>query len=613
MYDKTGCPATAIKSTDSLPCVLLLGTVSISHGGTPTAIGRPRARALLAVLALRSGRSVSRAELVRAVWGDKPPRTAVGNVQTYISGIRKILSSDSSDSPLRTTNDGYMLAIPSNNVDVLQVEALVRGASTAFRDGKPDTGVTMLAAAVELWRGNPLTGASGPFAESERLRLAGLLLSARRMRVRGLLASNRFADAVLEASDVVMANPLDEDLAAMLSRGLYHCGRVEEALAELNGIRNRLRQELGIKPGKSIDDLYQSILSGNCRSTRPSSTRVTPAHTRLARPVRPAQLPHRPWGFVGRPAELEELRKAMLSGKEPVLVTGLPGTGKSALALESAHSLRQEITGGQLYLSVRELLNGGQKPSPSDLLDYLLHTLGLRDEQIPDSIEGKAERLSRKISRSRLLVVIDDVDEAEQVRPLLSAVTGHSVLITSRRRMTTLPAVETITLGALTEAEAVEMLLTDDEAPETSALRGARELAEMCARVPLTLRMVAVELRKGAETPGIGDPVRLEELVLEGKFSFRRALAESIMSFTDESRLLVRHLAWNLDRWSDVKSISRATSLSIPDTEAALAPLDETNILETAGSSMFRMNEIVRVHGAAMLDAPTMKKAARQR
>ncbi len=613
MYDKTGGLATEIKTTGSLPSVLLLGTVSISHGGTTTPIGRPRARALLAVLALRSGRSVSRAELVQAVWGDKPPRTAVGNVQTYISGIRKVLSSDSSDSPLRTTNDGYLLAIPPSNVDVLQVEALVRGASTAFRDGKPDTCATMLAAAIELWRGNPLAGASGPFAESERLRLTGLLLSAQRMRVKGLLASNRFADAVLEAGDLVMANPLDEDLAAMLSRGLFHCGRVEEALAELNGIRNRLRQELGIKPGKSIDELYQSILSGNSRSTQPPSNRTAPAYTQLARPVRPAQLPHRPWGFVGRPAELEELRNAMLPGKDPVLVTGLPGTGKSALALESAHSLRREITGGQLYLSVRELRNGGHEPSPSDLLDYFLHTLGLREEQIPDGIEGKAERLSRKISQSRLLVVIDDVDDAEQVRPLLSAVTGHSVLITSRLRMTALPAVETITLGALTEAEAVEMLLPDDEAPETSALRDARKLAKTCARVPLSLRMVAAEFREGAETPGIGDSVRFEKVALEGEFSVRSALSESIMSLTDESRLLLNHLASNLDRWSDVKSLARATSLSIPDTEAALAPLDETNMLETAGSSTFRMNEIVRVHGAGVLDAPTMRKAVQGR
>jgi hypothetical protein len=469
----------------------------------------------------------------------------------------------------------------------------------------------MLAAAIDLWRGNPLAGASGPFAESERLRLTGLLLSARRMRVKGLLASNRFADAVLEASDVVMANPLDEDLAAMLSRGLYHCGRVEEALAELNGIRNRLRQELGIKPGKSIDELYQSILSGNSR--QPPSKRAALAYTHLARPVRPAQLPHRPWGFVGRPAELEELRKAMLSGKNPVLVTGLPGTGKSALVLESAHSLRQETTGGQLYLSVRELRNGGHKPSPSDLLDYFLHTLGLREEQIPDSIEGKSERLARKISRSRLLVVIDDVDEAEQVRPLLSAVTGHSVLITSRLRMATLPAVKTITLGAFTEAEAVEMLLTDDQAPGISALRDARELAKLCARVPLTLRMVAAELGKGVKTPGISDSVRLKKVALEGEFSVRSALAESIMRLPDESRLLLSHLASNLDDWSDVKSLAMATSLSIPDTEAALAPLDETNMLETAGSSMFRMDEIVRVHGAGMPDAHAMRKASQGR
>jgi DNA-binding SARP family transcriptional activator/class 3 adenylate cyclase/tetratricopeptide (TPR) repeat protein len=302
--------------------VRLLGPLEARVDGRPLPLGGRKQRALLAVLALGAGRTVSTERLVDELWGEDPPETAVKMVQIYVSQLRKVLP----EGLLVTRPPGYVLAVEPEDVDLQAVERLLADGRAALAGGQAERAAALLADALERWRGPALAEFAGePFGRVEIPRLEELQLAVLEERVEADLALGRHAEVAGELESLVARHPLRERLRGQQLVALYRSGRQADALASYQGFRRMLDEELGIEPSARLRELERSILRQD-----PSLDAPAPPRRRTA--ARPGRATPRP---VGRDGELDQLREALdvARGGERrlVLVIGEPGVGKTAL------------------------------------------------------------------------------------------------------------------------------------------------------------------------------------------------------------------------------------------------------------------------------------------
>ncbi|HKT04010.1 MAG TPA: AfsR/SARP family transcriptional regulator, partial [Rugosimonospora sp.] len=235
--------------------VRLLGPIDVVVDGVPRAVSGLRRKALLAALALRAGRMVGAAQLVDIVWGESAPTAVANGLQRQISHLRSVLGARSA---VVSRPPGYLLDLPGDATDVQAAEHLIRDGMSA---ADPEDGVRQLQAAVALWRGSPLAElAELPWFDDPARQLEGLLLRARQALIERHLDLGRAAAVVPELEALARAHPLQEQIAGLLMRALYHSGRQAEALAAYQRLRHTLAEELGIDPGPALRDLEAAIL-----------------------------------------------------------------------------------------------------------------------------------------------------------------------------------------------------------------------------------------------------------------------------------------------------------------------------------------------------------------
>ncbi|MFJ9591873.1 BTAD domain-containing putative transcriptional regulator [Streptomyces virginiae] len=273
----------------------VLGSVGVSHGGPVLTGGPPQQQATLAVLVLRAGHVVPLHELTAAVWGESAPGSAVMILRTYVWRLRKLLEGGESGKTgaqiLESANDGYRLAVPAGSVDAVRAEELAAKATRAHAAGDPEVCAEALAEAGSLWRGEPLAGVPGPFAESQRSRLTELRLHLLEERLGVDLLLGRHDRAVPELTALIREEPLRERPYGLLMRALYASGRQGDALAVFGRAREVLADELGLDPGPDLRSLHARILSGD-PALLPGA--ASPAPGREGEP--PARLPAPPSG-----------------------------------------------------------------------------------------------------------------------------------------------------------------------------------------------------------------------------------------------------------------------------------------------------------------------------
>ncbi|HEU5490978.1 MAG TPA: BTAD domain-containing putative transcriptional regulator [Gaiellaceae bacterium] len=236
--------------------VRLLGPIEVERAGMPVALGGPKPRALLAALALETGRVVSVDRLVEALWPGDPPETAAHAVQVYVSQLRKALGS-----VLTTRVPGYVLELAPEHVDVHRFTRLAQEGRAALAGGDPVAAEGAMREALGLWRGPALADfLYEPFAQTEIARLEELRTVVLEERIEADLALGRHAELVSELEALVQAQPLRERPRAQLMLALYRSGRQADALAAYRATRETLVGELGIDPGPELRELEAAIL-----------------------------------------------------------------------------------------------------------------------------------------------------------------------------------------------------------------------------------------------------------------------------------------------------------------------------------------------------------------
>ncbi|MFE3173136.1 BTAD domain-containing putative transcriptional regulator [Amycolatopsis sp. NPDC059090] len=312
----------------------------VARGSVELDLGSSFRRGVFAVLACSAEHTVARHELVDALWGEAPPPSASGSLYTYVSDLRRVLEPGrprrGDCRTLASIGSGYTLSVPRKNIDLFQFGTLCEAAQDLAANGSAEQALETVETALRLWRADALSGVPGPFAEAQRLRLAGMRLSAIELRGELLLSLGRHTGLVDELRALCAAHPNREPLRAQLMQALHSCGRTAEALEVFEEFQAALLDESGIEPSPGLRKLYRWLLDP-LTGCDPSAQQRAAAEA----PVLPSKRkPERTDGFVGRTEELAVLDAAVkdvVAGRGgAVRVEGEPGIGKSALLAEAA-------------------------------------------------------------------------------------------------------------------------------------------------------------------------------------------------------------------------------------------------------------------------------------
>lgn len=251
----------------------LLGPVRGWRDGVELRLGAPQQRALLAMLLLAGGRQVPLEALVDGLWGQDVPRAATGTVRTYISRLRSHLETPRADGPsvmIASVGDGYVLEPGSFVLDVDVFQTRLAEARAARAGGETARAAQLMREALELWRGVPLSGAPGPYADSARLHLGDLCMAAVEEKLALQVMTGEHAAAIPEIRALLRKHPFHEGLAEMLMLALCRSSRQAEALVVFDEMRLRLRDDLGIDPGPALREMQQRILRSDAELFRPA-------------------------------------------------------------------------------------------------------------------------------------------------------------------------------------------------------------------------------------------------------------------------------------------------------------------------------------------------------
>ncbi|MFH9728095.1 BTAD domain-containing putative transcriptional regulator [Streptomyces sp. NPDC017254] len=573
----------------------LLGSLVVHDGTELRPVTGPKVRVLLAALLLQANRAVSRDTLKEALWGESVPASADAALANHLTRLRRVLTTPDHgpEERLRTVAPGYQLLVHEGELDADVFEARVRAVRHAHRredweEVRRETALAML-----LWRGTPLADLA-PFADAEgpALRVHQLVearLQALEWSFDAELHLGRHHEAVAPLGTLAAEHPLREGFHRRLMLALHRSGRQAEAFSVYRRLRRSLVDELGTEPGAAVQRAHQEVLAGEA-APRPR------AHARPASPRPPFQLPCEGDAFTGRGAEIAALRAllgaagdgqgaedapgagpagaaadrgvdgtatAATGGRDtdadgpakppasirPVVISGMGGVGKTALAVHVAHRVRETFPDGVLYADLRGYCVHGARTA-DELLARFLSDLGVHHDTLPEDTDDRALLLRAALAERRVLLVLDNARNAAHVAPLLPAGGPSAALITSRQLLADLPGAVKVPLAPLPEPEQHALLATlagaDRVRHEPEALA---DIMAACGGLPLALHIVGGRLASRPSwplalmakrlTPHQG---RLETLAM-GTFDVQRTFAMSYVAMRESAQPLEREAA----------------------------------------------------------------------
>ncbi|MFE0134521.1 BTAD domain-containing putative transcriptional regulator [Streptomyces sp. NPDC059037] len=642
--------------------------MTVAGGSGTVPLGPAKRRSLLAALLLRAGTPVSVDALTDALWDDEPPMHARTVIQGHVSRLRALLVEAGLDAygvELATQGGAYALQFPETLLDVSRFEDLVK---LAGQQRDPADAALMLQEALALWNGPALTGTvpTGPMLAAARgLEESRLVTVEQLAETYGRLGAHGQAVALLRTESV--QHPFREALVAALMRALQRCGRQSEALECFHRTRERLAEEMGVDPGKTLRRAYAEILDGepdtgshptlaaamrasgrgaSPKKSPPTHPPVHPAATpepekTAAAETDPAPavgrrsagrngwaqpspqgageqraqnlLPRAPRSFVGREEQLAALEAAVADSPEgPIaLLTGPAGVGKTALALHWAHRAAERHPQGTLFADLRGF-SGGEAAQPSYVLREFLLALGVQPQDVPGGIEAAAALYRSLVAERHLLVVLDNARDSAQIRPLLPGTPHVTTVVTSRNRLDGLIASDLarpVPLGVLGERDAAELFVRALGRTGGADAAAVRQVARLCDGLPLALRIAAARLSGRPQwsvadlAAELADGQRRLALLSAEDTGVAAALRTSVDRLPDGDAWLLASLARAFTRDVDAYAAAAVAGTDVPGAHEGLDRLAAAHLIQEESPGRYVLHDLVRLY-ARSLDGP---------
>ncbi len=580
----------------------VLGPVEVWHGPVLVPINSGPQRTLLARLALAAGTTVSQDELVDLLWPRNVPSNAANLLHTRAARLRRVLAVGGPANRVVAGDTGYRLALSKDELDLLTFRDLLAEAERAA----PAAALAKLAEAVALWRGDTdleMLAADPLYLEVVNEYKAAVLAFATLSRQVG-----EPEQALKPLRDLATRHELDEPLHVELIQTLAAADRQVEALAAYDRIRSALAGQLGIDPGERLRAVHLEVLR---RQHGPPVQRMVIQ-----------QAPSAPPDFIGRADELATICAALARpgalSSQVVLISGIAGVGKTALSLTAAHRLRAEYPDGQLYADLRG--SDATTPAPIQVLGRFLRALGVPGRRIGTDETEAAALFRSELADRRMLVLLDNAQDATQVRPLLPGVGRSDVIVTSRRRLPDLAAAGVVNLKPLTQDDAIRLIASTARTHRLDADHdGVSALAEACARLPLALRIAGARLATRPEWT-VTDLARrlddgnrrLTELSL-GESSVLNSFQLSYADLSIEAQRAFR--LCSLHPGDDFSADSTGILLGLPTVEAerVLEDLLEANMLLQHTKNRYRFHDLLGLYSRRLVAEDSEADAARTR
>jgi DNA-binding SARP family transcriptional activator len=596
-----------------------------------SSLAGPRLRVLLAALLLQANTPVSAHALAEAVWGGQLPPAAIQTLRSYVRRLRQALGPQAG-ALIQARDPGYLIRLEDAELDVLEFGTLCREAAAALPTGAWSRASDAAGRALELWRGAPLLDVPSQLLHEEIVpRLEQLRVQAIEDRAEAELHLGRQEQLVPELRDLTVQHPLRERFHAQLMLALCRCGRQAEALECYRGARRVLVQELGIEPGPELRRLHERVLAGDVSLLVSGQGERVPESDRAGAPV-PRQLPAPVLYFTGRAAQLKELDELLdqteVETAGTVVISAIGGTtgvGKTTLAVHWARQVANRFPDGQIYVNLRGFTPSGTPAEPTEAIRGCLDALGVPAERIPSDLAAQTGLYRSVLAGRKILVMLDNARDEEQVRPLLPHAPGCLTLITSRNQLTGLAAAEgarLLTLDVLSHAEACQMLtarLGCDRADAEPEALG--EIAELCARLPLALAVAAARMAAKPRFPltGLAAELRASRGRLEAldtgdpAVTVRGALSWSYRGLSGPAQRIFRLLAVHLGPDISVAAAASLAGAELTLVRHHLAELTRAHLLNEHRPGRYAFHDLLRAYAAeqaAALDDGPNRKAA---
>lgn len=504
----------------------LLGPVMVERDGALSDVKSAMPRTVLAVLLLNANTVVSVEQLIEAVWDENPPASATASLHNHVMRLRRFLG-DEGGGRIRSVAPGYVLDVEPGELDLDVFASRCAAGRTAARLGRWAEAAQDLAAALALWRGEPVADVPGTVGRDARvLQLVEARLQAREGWVEAELELGRHREVIGELGVLAAEYPLREVFHGQLMLALYRADRQAEALDVFQALRRTLVDELGVEPSASIQELHRRILNADPQLATPAPAPAPPPTEGAvstgggtgagsmvgAGPIAAGrtvgshyQLPADTRVFTGRARELNELiglaAAPALAGTNAGTVVisavdGMGGIGKTTLAVHAAHRVREHFPDGQLFLDLRGYTTGLEPVAAGEALDWLLRSLGVPLEAVPQDLGERAAYFRDRLAGTRTLIILDNVVDVAQIQPLLPSGPGCLVLVTSRRPLVGLDGAHEMVLDVLPQPDAVALLHKVAGSGRVPGQHPAiDELIALCGYVPLAIRIAAARLR----------------------------------------------------------------------------------------------------------------------
>ncbi|MEU4172824.1 BTAD domain-containing putative transcriptional regulator [Streptomyces sp. NPDC026665] len=606
--------------------IQVLGPVRLWRDGSEVKLGPPKQRALLALLLVQSRHPVPIHELVDALWGHDPPSTAVNVVHGHVAALRRLLEPDlpSGTASRRLIRDsgGYRLEAEADEVDLLRFRAMRDEARELAQENDQMRATERAVEALTLWRG-PVASGIAPetrthpvFTTVDSEHLFAVKEAAEYAQTAAPALTERVLAVLRQAA---AHHTLDEVLQAKLIQLLAATGQQAEALEIYQTVRARIADELGLEPGPELQAAQREVLERTSTTPVRRAGLADEESTLLVQApelARPKQLPRELAAFSGRRSELDRtysLLPAPTEAAQTIVISGMAGVGKTSLAVHWAHRIADRFPDGQLYIDLRGF-HASSTMSVAEAIRALLGAFGVPPGRIPAGLEAQAALYRSLLADRRVLIVLDNARDSEQVRPLLPGTRGCMALVTSRHQLQglmTADGARSVTLDPLDDIDALELLSRRLGAERVASQPAATaEIITMCGRLPLALAIVSARaaLNPGFPLSAIADELResqgsLDAFCGEPPLSDARSVFSwSYQGLNPEAARMFRLLALHPGPECSAPAAASLVGRHVRPVRALLAELVRAHLLFEEEPGRFSFHGLLRAYARELVD-----------